>query len=176
MGSPPGTAAMVPTTAVPSGAFFMIPPAAGATMGHGAGPSNQSQLWAIPATMTPVFNVSGRPISNFVSAMQPGPTVNFAGGGSGGEVQGQVGSASNNVGHGEKNMSGKVSTMATSTTSSQTAGAAKSASSAASTGITNTSNTTTQMLRDFSLEIYDKRELQFMVGAGNDQQTPSPKS
>ncbi|TMW81408.1 hypothetical protein EJD97_009815 [Solanum chilense] len=40
------------------------------------------------------------------------------------------------------------------------------------------SSSSTQMLRDFSLEIYDKRELQFMVGSGSSEidQTSSFKS
>ncbi|KAA8533790.1 hypothetical protein F0562_031307 [Nyssa sinensis] len=122
-----GGAGVVPS----GGAFFMIPPTAAAI----AGPSNQPQLWAIPATATPVFNVSARPISNFVSAMQPG--VSFGGGG---EVQAVAVSVSNS-GSGEKK-SGKASTMAPSS-----------------------SSTTPQMLRDFSLEIYDKKELQLMMGS-----------
>ncbi|KAL0371639.1 UNVERIFIED_CONTAM: Transcription factor TCP19 [Sesamum calycinum] len=127
----------------PSGTFFMIPPTGGAT----AGPSSQPQFWAIPATATPVFNVAGRPISNFVSF--------------GGVSESEVGTNSNS-GSGEKK--GSTTTMA---------GAASSSSCSMS-----TSTSATQMLRDFSLEIYDKRELQFMVGssAGNNDQSPSPKS
>lgn len=187
-----GTQAMVPTTAVvPSGAFFMIPPPNGAAIGPGAGPSSQPQLWAIPATATPVFNVSGRPISNFVSAMQSGPTVNFACGGT------QVGSVSNNVGRGENLMSGKFSTGAPSTTSSTTtsrtkmktaiSGSSVATGTASPTGTSTANNTTitttttttssdTQMLREFSLEIYDKKELQFMVGVGNDTPRKPPSS
>ncbi|GFP87699.1 transcription factor tcp19 [Phtheirospermum japonicum] len=114
----------------PSGAFFMIPPAAGAAAG---GSSSQPQFWAIPATATPVFNVSGRPLSNFVSfGASAGVGATVSGGGSGSMV---------------------------STT-------------AAAVGTTSA----TQMLRDFSLEIYDKRELQFMVGSasGDHDQTSSP--
>ncbi|KAM7491677.1 hypothetical protein LguiA_034598 [Lonicera macranthoides] len=130
---------------VPGGAFFMIPQA-----GPAAGPSNQPQLWAIPAGAAPLFNVSGRPISNFVSGMQPG--MGFIGG----EVQAPVGSVSNSVSE-EKSV--KVSTMAPSSSS------------------TTTTVTTTQMLRDFSLEIYDKRELQFMTGSsGGGDLTPSSKA
>uniref|UniRef100_A0A5B6YLA0 TCP domain-containing protein n=1 Tax=Davidia involucrata TaxID=16924 RepID=A0A5B6YLA0_DAVIN len=143
-----GGAGVVPPNAVAGGAFFMIPPTA-ATI---AGPSNQPQLWAIPATATPVFNVSARPISNFVSAMQPG--VNFGGGGSdggGGEFQALAVSVSNSGASGERK-SGKVSTMAPSSSST---------------------TSTTQMLRDFSLEIYDKKELQFMVSSASDQPTSS---
>ncbi|CAK9161011.1 unnamed protein product [Ilex paraguariensis] len=137
---------MVASNAVPGGAFFMIPPA-GATI---AGPSNQPQIWAIPATATPVFNVSGRPISNFVSAMQPG--VSYGGSGQTPAPALPVSTRAS----GEK--SGKMSTMAPSSSSTTTT----------------STTTTTQMLRDFSLEIYDKRELQFMVSSVNDQ-TPSSK-
>lgn len=180
-----GAQAMVPTTGVvPSGAFFMIPPPNGAAIGSGAGPSNQPHLWAIPATATPVFNVSGRPISNFVSAMQSGPTVNFACGGA------QVGPVSNNVGSGENLMSGKFSTGAPSTTGSTTTTTTRTtttttktkkanSSSSAATGTTSptrTSAANTQMLREFSLEVYDKKELQFMVGVGNDPHRKPPTS
>lgn len=129
------------------GTFFMIPPT-GATI---AGTSNQPQLWAIPAGATPVFNVTGRPISNFVSAMQPG-VVSFGGGG---EVQARAGSLSS------EEKSGKVSASTMAPSSSSTI-----------TTTTTATTTTTQMLRDFSLEIYDKRELQFMAGSATDR-TPS---
>ncbi|CAL5343929.1 unnamed protein product [Camellia sinensis] len=141
---------LLPVWAVASGgappnAFFMIPPPGTAI----AGPSNQPQIWSIPAGAMPMFNVSARPVSNYVSAMQPGLSFGVAVGG-GGEVQAPVGSVSNSA-SGEK--SGKVSTMAPSSSSTTTA----------------TTTTTTQMLRDFSLEIYDKKELQFMVSSGGDQ-------
>ncbi|KAL0400818.1 UNVERIFIED_CONTAM: Transcription factor TCP19 [Sesamum latifolium] len=132
----------------PSGTFFMIPPTGGAA----AGPSSQPQFWAIPATATPVFNVAGRPISNFVS---------FGGstGGSAAVSESEVGTNSNS-GSGEKKGSTTMAATASSSCSMSTTTSA------------------TQMLRDFSLEIYDKRELQFMVGSasGNNDQTPSPKS
>ncbi|XP_027122589.1 transcription factor TCP19 isoform X1 [Coffea arabica] len=182
-----GAPGMVPTSVVPSGAFFMIPPT-GATIAAAAAaagavpprPSNQPQLWAIPAAAaTPVFGVSGRPISNFVSAMEPGPSVNFAtDGGGGDEGEGRMGSALPNiVGSGDKNFSGKISAMApfaSSTSSRDGAATVGTRATGSPTGATSA-----QVLRDFSLEVYDKRELQFMVGAaagaGNDQ-TPSSKS
>ncbi|KAK4839225.1 hypothetical protein QYF36_020167 [Acer negundo] len=40
---------------------------------------------------------------------------------------------------------------------------------------TSSSSTTTQMLRDFSLEIYDKKELQFLGSSANNQQTNCSK-
>ncbi|XAR66193.1 hypothetical protein NMG60_11012317 [Bertholletia excelsa] len=124
----------------PNGAFFMIPQPGAAI----AGPSNQPQLWAIPAAAaTPVFNVSARPISNFVTAMQP--AVSFGNASAGVEIQAPARSGSNSA---SEEKSGKLSTMAPSSSST---------------------TTTTQMLRDFSLEIYDKKELQFMVPSGGDQ-------
>ncbi|KVH88484.1 hypothetical protein Ccrd_026697 [Cynara cardunculus var. scolymus] len=123
MGAPPTT----------GGAFFMIP------QNGMVGPSSthHPQLWAIPAGATPFFSMAARPISNFVSAMQPGGD---------GEIQAPSRSVSNNSGS-EEDKSGRVSTtMAPSSSSVSTA----------------------QMLRDFSLEIYDKREHQFMEEAGRD--------
>ncbi|PIN13725.1 hypothetical protein CDL12_13647 [Handroanthus impetiginosus] len=145
----------------PSGTLFMIPPTAGAAAVATAGPSNQPQFWAIPATATPVFNVAGRPISNFVSF--GGSTVAAAtvsGGDGSGETE--VG-PDNNSGNGEKKGTTTMAPSSSSTTSTTTV----------ATGTTSA----TQMLRDFSLQIYDKRELQFMVGssAGNQEQTPSSK-
>lgn len=106
------------------GAFFMVPPA-GATI---AGLPSQPQVWAIPAAATPMFNVSARPISNFMAA-----------GGGGGELR-------------VSECGGKVSTMAPS------------------------SSSTTQTLRDFSLEIYDKKELQFVVNSTGDKTPSSSKA
>ncbi|XP_039060621.1 transcription factor TCP19-like [Hibiscus syriacus] len=104
--------------------------------------SNQAQLWAIPATATPFFNVSGRPISSFVSAMQQ-------------EVQ--------DSGVGTMGLS--VVPTCTSTGATSVVGT--------SNGDNNSSNhgSTTQMLREFSLEILDKRELQ-LLGRPANQQTP----
>ncbi|KAG8381405.1 hypothetical protein BUALT_Bualt06G0118700 [Buddleja alternifolia] len=130
-----------------NGAFFMIPPSGGG--GAAGGPSSQPQFWAIPAAAaTPVFNVAGRPVSNFVSF------GTSAGGGapvSGGEVE---------VGPKEVAIATTMAPSSSSTVSTSAVAAG-----------------TTQTLRDFSLEIYDKRELQFMVGsaAGDHDQTPSPK-
>ncbi|XP_065864793.1 transcription factor TCP9 [Euphorbia lathyris] len=104
---------LVPFWAIPApngvvpNAFLMVPQMAAATA---AGPSNHPQLFAFPATPTPMINVSatGRPISSFVTA-------------------------------------------------------AASTAKPASVMAPSSSSTTTQMLRDFSLEIYDKQELQFMT-------------
>ncbi|KAH6835886.1 hypothetical protein C2S53_018136 [Perilla frutescens var. hirtella] len=127
----------------PGGAFFMIPPSAG---GAAAGPSSQPQFWAIPATATPVFNVSGRPVSNFVT---------FGGStGGGGDFDCESGDKK------------------------EAAAVPRSSSTMCTTAVALGTTSSTQMLRDFSLEIYDKRELQFMVGSAaenHDEQTPSPK-
>lgn len=106
------------------GAFFMVPPA-GATI---AGLPSQPPVWAIPVAAAPMFNVSARPISNFMAA-----------GGGGGELR-------------VSESGEKVSTMAPS------------------------SSSTTQTLRDFSLEIYDKKELQFVVNSTEDKTPSSSKA
>ncbi|KAL4557134.1 hypothetical protein LXL04_035305 [Taraxacum kok-saghyz] len=138
------------------GTFFMIP------QSGAIGPSSphQTQLWAIPAGATPVFNVAARPISSFMSAIQP--AVSPGGGehsGGGGECQTSSRSASYNSG--SENKTGKVSTTMAPSSSSVS---------------TTTTTTTAQMLRDFSLEIYDKRELQFMVGSSTDEKPSSKPS
>lgn len=109
------------------GAFFMLPP-------NAAAGAQQAQFWAIPAAATPVFNLSARPISSFLSAGEvqvavPGPGLANGGG-------------------------GNESVVAPSSSSSGTSNS-------------NNNRTTpraTQLLRDFSLEICDKRELQLMSG------------
>nr|UOW66191.1 TCP family transcription factor [Osmanthus fragrans] len=152
----------------PSGTFFMIPPTGGAATIMPAGPSNQPQFWAIPATATPVFNISGRPISNFVSAMPTGINMSFSTSTTTTTnptaVVGGAAASTDNTESGE-NSGGKISISTTMAPSSSSV----------------TSKTTvatgTQTLRDFSLEIYDKKELQFMAGSGpgNHEQTPSSK-
>ncbi|GAV61834.1 TCP domain-containing protein [Cephalotus follicularis] len=127
---------------------FMLPTQSGGLLATTPCGSTQAQLWAIPAAATPFFNVAARPISNFVSAMQPG-NVQMS------EVSGAKGS---NV-------------VASSSSGLTTSGATSTSSVA---GVSpRTTATTTQMLRDFSLEIYDKKELQFLGGSGN-QQSPKP--
>ncbi|XVF09757.1 hypothetical protein REPUB_Repub07fG0123200 [Reevesia pubescens] len=125
----------------PMGTFGVLPAAGGCAPG-----SNQAQLWAIPATATPFFNVGGRPISSFVSAMQP-------------EVQGS-----------------SVGSMGSSVVPSSISGAATSVAGVSGSNDCNnsSSNSTTQMLREFSLEILDRRELQFLGGPAN-HQTPCSK-
>ncbi|XP_043698340.1 transcription factor TCP9-like [Telopea speciosissima] len=138
---------VIPSNAVAAGTFWMIPPSTAI-----AGPSNQPQLWTFPPA-TPLINISARPISSFISAMQPG--INLT---STTPVEVQTAPVPNNTG-----------TAAAAVTSTG-AKAAKSSTMAPS----SSSTTTTQMLRDFSLEIYDKQELQFMNRPAT-QQTSSSK-
>lgn len=122
----------------------------------GVGESNQAQFWAFPATSTtPFFNMAARPISSFVSAMQPG--VQLAGnvsvgfGDAGGESLGSGGSPPNTIG-----------SMSSSSSGSSTAGGGGGGGA--------------QMLRDFSLEIYDKKELQFLSHPVNHDHQQAPCS
>ncbi|KAL8126206.1 transcription factor TCP19-like [Apium graveolens] len=55
-----GATGVVGSNGFPGGAFFMFPPGSGGGM-------NQGHLWAFPAGATPVFNVTGRPVSDYVS-------------------------------------------------------------------------------------------------------------
>ncbi|KAJ4952424.1 hypothetical protein NE237_029256 [Protea cynaroides] len=137
---------VIPSNAVAAGTFWMIPPSA--TI---AGPSNQPQLWTFPPA-SPLINISARPISSFISAMQPG--INLT---SNNPVEVQTTTVSSN---------------ATSVTVTSTGPKAAKSSTMAPSSSSTTS--TTHMLRDFSLEIYDKQELQFMSRPAT-QQTPSSK-
>ncbi|KZV30797.1 hypothetical protein F511_07861 [Dorcoceras hygrometricum] len=135
----------------PTGTFFMIPPTGPAAS---AVPPIQPQFWAIPATATPVFNVSARPIQNFMTFGAPTGDTTSATSYGGGESLAEP----------ENSIKGGVKEPAT----------------AMSPSTANTANGTkggTQILRDFSLEIYDKKELQFMVGSdsSNLEQNPSSK-
>ncbi|KAI4354957.1 hypothetical protein L6164_003777 [Bauhinia variegata] len=119
----------IPSNAVvPAGTFFVVPP-----MTPVAGPSNQPQFFTIPGNVTPLINISARPISAFVSSM-----ANIVA-----PMQLQASST-------------------TTTTPCSTAPASKSVPVMAPSSSSGTTTSTTQMLRDFSLEIYDKKELQFM--------------
>ncbi|AES62590.1 TCP family transcription factor [Medicago truncatula] len=105
---------------------------------------NQPQFWAIPAA--PFFNVQTRPISDFVSAMQmPQEPSNAA-------TAYANSNASSTL---APSLSSATSTSCSATTSSSSA-------------------TNTQMLRDFSLDIFDKKELQFMgCSSANLESSPS---
>ncbi|XVF33423.1 hypothetical protein REPUB_Repub17cG0167700 [Reevesia pubescens] len=132
---------LVPVWAIPSntvvpGAFFMVPP-----MASMAGPSTQPHVFTFPATATPFINISARPTSSFVSAMQHVASI--------AATPGQFQSNNVAVTSSKLPVSKTVKTTSVMAPSSSSAGT--------------TTKTTTQMLRDFSLEIYDKQELQFMT-------------
>lgn len=105
---------------------------------------NQPQFWAIPAA--PFFNVQTRPISDFVSAMQT-----------------------------PQEPSNASTAYANSNASSTLAPSFSSATSTSCSATTSSSSATnTQMLRDFSLDIFDKKELQFMgCSSANLESSPS---
>ncbi|KAJ6390901.1 hypothetical protein OIU77_024996 [Salix suchowensis] len=124
---------LVPMWAIPSNA---VVPGAFFMVPSLAGPSNQPQIFTFPAAATPLINISARPISSFVSSMQSNIAVAMP-------VSGSTASGS---------MTAKGMSMMAPSSSSACA---------LSTSST-TTNRTPQMLRDFSLEIYDKQELQFM--------------
>ncbi|XP_065858148.1 transcription factor TCP9-like [Euphorbia lathyris] len=154
--SPPTATAqgLVPVWAVggaagmmlPANAFWIIPQAA-ATPAV-AGPSNhqqQPQIWTLTPSVSPVFNVAAaaRPISSFVTATNNANNQLADG------IEIKAASpvvTSTSVGA----KVAKKSTMAPSASSSGGGGKA-------------------QMLRDFSLEIYDKQELQLMGRSSNQQ-------
>ncbi|XP_062120544.1 transcription factor TCP9 [Humulus lupulus] len=131
-----------------AGHFIMFP-----NSGAVPGMPNQAQLWAFPAAggaTTSFFGVQTRPISNFVSALQP---VQLR------DPQVSSGSVSSKATTGA-GASGS-STMGPTLSSSNTL--ATSSSGGVGNGDNGTdSTTTTQMLRDFSLEIFDKKELPLM--------------
>ncbi|KAJ0053530.1 hypothetical protein Pint_00319 [Pistacia integerrima] len=128
----------IPSNAVVPGAFFMVPQPMAAI----ARPSNQPQIFAFPATATPLINIAtARPISSFVSSMQQ-HAANIA-------TPLQI----------QTNVTTTLGSTVSTSNPSKTASVM-----APSSGSATTTNTgTTQMLRDFSLEIYDKKELQFMT-------------
>ncbi|KAM2975782.1 hypothetical protein FF1_001904 [Malus domestica] len=140
-----------------AGPFFMFP--------NSGTIQNQPQLWAIPTadSTAPIFNFQPRPMSNFVSAFQAGVQVGSVGCGDGqlqasscsipgGAATGGGGSCSSSLGHSLESASG--------TSAAASAAAAP-------------RSATTQMLKDFSLEVYDKRELQLMGQAANSQKPRS---
>ncbi|PSS04124.1 Transcription factor like [Actinidia chinensis var. chinensis] len=125
---------------IPSNAVWVIPPAASSSPVAVTTGLNPPQFWTISPSVTPVFNVTARPISSLVSVAQPVTLVSPS-------VCGSLMTGETAVG-GAAKAGAKKSSMAPASVSSQA-----------------------QMLRDFSMEIYDKRELQFM-----DQQTQSTPS
>lgn len=145
---------------VPANAFWMIPQAAASAV---AGPpvhsNQQPQIWTLSPAVTPVFNLATRPISSFVANQPAGASIYSSGievgtpstPAGGVSSSGLSNSAVNTSTVGPK-VARKSSTMAPSLSSSSGSGGTK-----------------TQMLRDFSLEIYDKQELQLMGRSGNHQ-------
>ncbi|KAM5572637.1 transcription factor TCP9-like [Rosa sericea] len=129
---------------VPANAFWMIPPNGSGQVVSAAGPSSQApQIWALSPTMTPVFNVAAaRPIS----------TTYVANGGV--EVRAPSPALSNSA--------VSTSTVGSKAAKKSSSTMAPSVSSSGSGNSNNGSGTKAQMLRDFTLEIYDKQELQFM--------------
>ncbi|KAJ6714543.1 TRANSCRIPTION FACTOR TCP9-LIKE [Salix viminalis] len=138
---------------VPANAFWMIPQAATT-----ASPANQ-QIWALSPSLNPVFNVaSARPISSFVaSANSENETgVHTAAAASVVNIPSEVEFRAPSPVVASTSVGAKVakkSTMAPSLSSNSGGGKGGKA----------------QMLRDFSLEIYDKQELQLMGRPGNNQ-------
>ncbi|MED6137301.1 hypothetical protein PIB30_063787 [Stylosanthes scabra] len=149
-----------------NGPFFMFPNAPSS----GDGVVNHPQYWAIPANATPFFNVQARPISGFVAAEQFGHVV----------VQPQPPSCCSSNGS-----ANSFSTLAP-TLSSGTSAINGSTVSVTTTTCSSSAAANTQMLRDFSLQIYDKKELQFLgssssssgavAAAKSEQQPPQTQS
>ncbi|KAE8733354.1 Transcription factor TCP9 [Hibiscus syriacus] len=125
----------IPSSAVVPGTFFMVPP-----MASMVGPSTQPHIFTFPATATPLLNISARPISSFVTAMQQGATTTTP-----------------------SQLQSNVAVTSCAAPVSKTAKTALIFAPSSSSAATTTTTATTQMLRNFSLEIYDKQELQFMT-------------
>ncbi|XP_028756359.1 LOW QUALITY PROTEIN: transcription factor TCP19-like [Neltuma alba] len=125
-----------------SGPFLMFP--------NTAGSANQPQYWAIPASATPFFNVQARPVSNFVSAMM--------------HPSEQLGPSSGPI-----NVSNGTSFRVANSSSTMAPSLSSGTSPTVSAPPATTTTSATQMLRDFSLEIYDKKELQFLGQSANSE-------
>ncbi|XP_022736160.1 transcription factor TCP19-like [Durio zibethinus] len=136
---------------VPANAFWMIPQPTATAAGNVLTNQQPSpQIWALSPSLTPVFNVSARPISSFVTTTNQVQPVVY----NNGLSTSAVNASSTPVGA----TVAKRSTMAPSVSS-----------------VGNDSGSIgnrgkAQMLRDFSLEIYDKQELQFMGRSENHHQ------
>ncbi|EOY24600.1 Transcription factor TCP subgroup - like 10 [Theobroma cacao] len=133
---------------VPANAFWMIPQPAATAAGNGLTNQQPSpQIWTLSPSLTPVFNVAARPISSFVATTNQVQAV---------------------VGNGLSTLAVNTSSTAVGATVSKKSTMAPSVSSGGS-GSGSTGGKP-QLLRDFSLEIYDKQELQFMGRSGNHHQ------
>lgn len=124
---------------VPANTFWMVPQVQ-------PGPS-QPQIWAF----SPVLNVAARPVSSFVGASATAGSFDHVNTSS---VQVQPVVVNNNKNNSVNGLSSSVG--ATVTTNSSSSMAPRMS-----------SGGKPQMLRDFSLEIYDKQELQLMGRSGN---------
>lgn len=137
---------MVPLWQIGSTSPYMMFPNSGAFT------PNQPQLWVFPGTDgTPIFSFQARPVSSIVSTMQPlvDDKQGFTGSvSSGGSCSSSMGLSLGSVSHCSSSM-GLTSSVSTGST------------------------TKTQMLKDFSLEIYDRKELPFLSSSSNSQATSS---
>ncbi|XP_059276061.1 transcription factor TCP9-like [Lycium ferocissimum] len=147
---------------VPSNAIWMIPatvPPAQLNVSDNNNNNNNNnvfqypQLWTITPSVTPVFNLATRPISSFVAATAtningPPPIM----------MAGPLGMKEEVVTTRGPKVGSNASSMAPASLSSS--------------GDRNNKNNDvkTHMLRDFSLESYDRKELQFMSPSVNHQQ------
>ncbi|KAK8482020.1 hypothetical protein V6N11_071047 [Hibiscus sabdariffa] len=130
-----------------SGLAPVAPQALFTATASGNGATNQRpspQLWALSPSLTPVFNMAARPTSSSISTSQVEAAVRDS-----------------------------ASTLAVNTSSSTPVGAALAKKSTMAPSVSSGGNDgggtggKAQMLRDFSLEIYDKQESQFMGRSWN---------
>ncbi|GFY92406.1 hypothetical protein Acr_08g0008020 [Actinidia rufa] len=124
LGGAPQPQTLIPMWAIPSNSgptFWIVPPPR---------PPPSLALQINPKSGRPLFNISARPISSFVSSTQQTPL----------EIQ----------------------SLSSSITTSSTIGAKSEKSASISAPSTSSSGKTAQMLREFSMEICDKREVQFL--------------
>ncbi|PON85181.1 TCP transcription factor [Trema orientale] len=134
----------IPSNAVVPGAFFVVPPmATTSTTATASTATTQPHIFTFPASATPFINISAaRPISSFVSSMANLVTT---------PAQLHATTTTTTNLNSTNSVSKPPSSMAAPTGNSGTGAGTK------------TATAKTQMLRDFSLEIYDKKELQFMT-------------
>lgn len=147
---------------VPANAFWMIPQP-GPVPGTSSTSNPNPQIWTFSPTVTPVFNVStARPISSFIAnncSQNQNNNVNV--------------NMNMNIASGVE-IRAPSPAVCNSTVSTSMVGAkvAKKSSSTMAASVTSKA----QMLRDFSLEIYDKQELQLLGRPGNHQTQASASS
>lgn len=130
---------------VPANTFWMVPQVQ-------PGPS-QPQIWAF----SPVLNVAARPVSSFVGASATAGSFEHVNTSS---VQVQPVVVNNNKNNSVNGLSSSVGATVTTNSSSSMAPSMS-------------SGGKPQMLRDFSLEIYDKQELQLLGRSGNLHSQPN---